>query len=50
VSAVHDAPLVAEVTNWPFAYGFELEKPVVTQLQVNAYVPVRAAVALKMNA
>jgi hypothetical protein len=50
VSAAHVEPLVAEVTNWPFAYGFVLEKPVVAQLQVNAYVPVRAAVALKMNA
>jgi hypothetical protein len=34
LSAVHDDPLVLEVTNWPPAYGFELEKPVVTQLQV----------------
>ena len=34
VSAVQLAPLVAEVTNWPFAYGFVFEKPVVAQLQV----------------
>ena len=34
VSAVQLAPLVVEVTNWPFAYGFVFEKPVVAQLQV----------------
>jgi hypothetical protein len=22
-SAVHDVPLVVDVTRWPFAYGFE---------------------------
>ena len=34
VSAVHVEPLVAEVTRWPLAYGFEFEKPVVAQLHV----------------
>ena len=33
VSAVHVAPLFAEVTRWPFAYGFELTVPVPAQLQ-----------------
>ena len=34
VSAAHVAPLFAEVTRWPLAYGFVFEKPVVAQLQV----------------
>ena len=34
VSAAQVEPLFAEVTNWPLAYGFVFEKPVVAQLQV----------------
>jgi hypothetical protein len=34
VSAFHVEPLFVEVTRWPFAYGFVLLNPVVTQLQV----------------
>jgi hypothetical protein len=49
-SAAQLAPLVADVTNWPLAYGLLFEKPVVAQLHVKAYVPVRAATARKTNA
>ena len=34
VSALHVEPLFVEVTRWPFAYGFVLLNPLVTQLQV----------------
>ena len=43
VSAVQLAPLSADVTRWPFAYGFVFENPVVTQLQVYAAVPLANA-------
>ena len=51
VSAVQVVPLFDEVTRWPFAYGFEFEKPVVAQLHVYAIVPLANVAALrKMNA